>query len=651
MLLYKVLVETRDEIELANEKCSVLYRTFMQKYDVYMFVAHIQDDAILMAAISDKVVTEEIIDTFINALQLSHINRYSVAQIDFIEFNDLCRLSTFNRYGRPYEDISYFFNVNTSALTKCFSPVVFEPASKKQITMDLKNTTYQEILKEEINRIYDKRNPKDFIAHPTHYIFTGSDIKMTEMAMRILLQSLYNKNRIKNRYGIIINVSKDTYDYEAIKSAYEISNKSVVIIQIDEECNTNNTSYAFNDKAIDSLNLIAPFINQHKNDVLTIFVLNDRAKNLKNRIYDYCELPFIEIEENMVKNNSAKNVLTTLAKTYDIELNDKLTTSITPNKLYNAKDLIQIASNWFDNRVYNELYPAYNTSITKTTVDTKPIGSAYDELMDMIGLVKVKELINKAINYRNVCKVMEDRKLTTNPNSFHMVFTGNPGTAKTTVARLFAQILKENGVLSEGKLIECGRADLVGKYVGWTADLVKEKFKEAKGSVLFIDEAYSLLDGDHNTFGIEAINCIVQEMENHREDTIVIFAGYPEEMKEFLEKNPGMNSRIAFHINFDNYNEDELFAITELMAKKMALKLDKKVKDLLIPTYKEAMESKSFGNGRYVRNLLENAMLNHCNKISTKDLSTISNEDLVTIQVDDFEITPIEKDKHTIGFR
>ena len=125
-----------------------------------------------------------------------------------------------------------------------------------------------------------------------------------------------------------------------------------------------------------------------------------------------------------------------------------------------------------------------------------------------------------------------------------MIFTGNPGSAKTTVARLLSQILKKEGILDSGRFVEVGRADLIARYVGWTAKTVCEKFREAAGGVLFIDEAYSLVD-DSNTFGDEAINTIVQEMENHRDDVIVIFAGYPEKMKVFLEKNEGLRSRIS----------------------------------------------------------------------------------------------------------
>ena len=155
----------------------------------------------------------------------------------------------------------------------------------------------------------------------------------------------------------------------------------------------------------------------------------------------------------------------------------------------------------------------------------------------------------------------------------HMVFTGNPGTAKTTVARLLAGIMKEEKISTTGAFVECGRSDLVGKYVGWTAKIVKEKFKEASGGILFIDEAYSLLD-DSNSFGAEAINTIVQEMENHRDDVLVIFAGYPDMMNDFIDSNAGLRSRIAFHVDFPDYDVDELNEILCVMAKDRGYRLN-----------------------------------------------------------------------------
>jgi SpoVK/Ycf46/Vps4 family AAA+-type ATPase len=155
----------------------------------------------------------------------------------------------------------------------------------------------------------------------------------------------------------------------------------------------------------------------------------------------------------------------------------------------------------------------------------------------------------------------------------HMVFTGNPGTAKTTVARLFARIMRENGLLSRGHLVEVGRSDLVGKYVGWTAPAVQKKFKEASGGVLFIDEEYSLATENAGSFGEEAINTIVQEMENRRDELVVIFAGYPDEMEKFLQSNPGLRSRIAFHVPFADYGTEELCQIAKYQASKLELRL------------------------------------------------------------------------------
>lgn len=170
-------------------------------------------------------------------------------------------------------------------------------------------------------------------------------------------------------------------------------------------------------------------------------------------------------------------------------------------------------------------------------------------------------------------KLYEEKGVKWDHPAMHMIFSGNPGTAKTTVARLFARIMRENGLLSKGQLVEVSRGDLVGKYVGWTAPTIQAKFKAAIGSVLFIDEAYSLVDDRDGSFGDEAINTIVQEMENHRADVVVIFAGYPDKMEGFLAKNPGLRSRIAFHVPFADYTSGELCEIAQLISQKNGMTL------------------------------------------------------------------------------
>lgn len=182
----------------------------------------------------------------------------------------------------------------------------------------------------------------------------------------------------------------------------------------------------------------------------------------------------------------------------------------------------------------------------------------------MVGLADVKKVTDEILAAAKMQKMRKKMGLSETSPSMHMLFSGNPGTAKTTVARLLSQVLKEEEVLKYGHIVECGRQDLVGKYVGWTAQIVESKFQAARGGILFIDEAYSLVE-DNRTYGAEAINTIVQEMENYRDEVIVIFAGYPEKMKGFLEQNEGLASRIAFHLNFPDYSPEELTQILDLM--------------------------------------------------------------------------------------
>lgn len=269
----------------------------------------------------------------------------------------------------------------------------------------------------------------------------------------------------------------------------------------------------------------------------------------------------------------------------------------------------------------------------------------------MIGLSDAKQVIQKALNYYKMQKLYEEKGVKRDRPAMHMVFTGNPGTAKTTVARLFARIMKENGLLSKGQLIEVGRADLVGKYVGWTAPTVKSKFKAALGGVLFIDEAYSLVEDRDGLYGDEAINTIVQEMENHRDDVVVIFAGYPDKMEGFLQKNPGLRSRIAFHVPFADYSSKELCCIAKLIGKNKGLSFSEDAVVKLETLFDAARQQSDFGNGRYVRNILEQARMSQATRLMEADFDSITTEDVVTIKAEDIaEPKAKPQEKRRIGF-
>lgn len=270
----------------------------------------------------------------------------------------------------------------------------------------------------------------------------------------------------------------------------------------------------------------------------------------------------------------------------------------------------------------------------------------------MIGLSSAKSVISKAIANYKLNKLCMERGISRNKSSLHMVFTGNPGTAKTTVARLFAEIMKDEKVLSSGNFVEAGRADLVGDHVGATAKLVKKKFKEAQGGVLFVDEAYALCDSYEHGFGDEAINTLVQEMENQKDSVIVIFAGYPKPMKEFLNRNPGMLSRIAFQVEFEDYSLDELCEITKLMLSRKQMSITRNAMKKLRENYETVYKQNDYGNGRYVRKLLEEAEMNLAERLLQMGDIEFTDEMITTIEEEDIPaFTPKKQtEKNRIGF-
>lgn len=233
-----------------------------------------------------------------------------------------------------------------------------------------------------------------------------------------------------------------------------------------------------------------------------------------------------------------------------------------------------------------------------------------DELQALVGISNAKDQVKRILAFAKMRKAMEENGEHLEPITLNMEFVGNPGTAKTTVARIVAGLLTEIGIIKTGEFIEVGRADLVAKYVGQTAPMVQNVFQRAKGGVLIIDEAYSLLEEGRGGFGDEAINMIVQEMENNRKDTIVIFAGYPDEMDEFFLRNPGLRSRVPFRVNFEDYNVEEMLDICKLEAFKKGFLTDDMADKKIMEICEKSVKNKNNGNGRFCRNLIETGVLN-----------------------------------------
>ncbi len=259
------------------------------------------------------------------------------------------------------------------------------------------------------------------------------------------------------------------------------------------------------------------------------------------------------------------------------------------------------------------------------------IGAIFAELNNLVGLNNVKTLMREIYAFVEIQRRRQKEKLVTEPLVLHMIFKGNPGTGKTTVARIIGKLFKEMGVLNKGHLTEIERADLVGEYIGHTAQKTREQLKKSMGGILFIDEAYSLARGGEKDFGKEAIDTLVKAMEDHKDSLILILAGYQDEMDWFLQTNPGLRSRFPIHIDFPDYSLDELMAIAQVMLKNREYQLDfeatEELKKIISRNIGPGHEHS--GSARLVRNLIERAVRRQAVRLVAK--KTISREELILI--------------------
>jgi len=269
----------------------------------------------------------------------------------------------------------------------------------------------------------------------------------------------------------------------------------------------------------------------------------------------------------------------------------------------------------------------------------KTLEELLEALDALVGLEHIKQNVKSLINYVKIRKLREENELPNPPLSLHMVFTGNPGTGKTTVARILSELYKAIGVLSKGQLVEVDRSGLVAGYVGQTAIKTTEAVNSALGGILFIDEAYALAPdtGTMNDFGRESIETLLKLMEDNRNDLIVIVAGYSEPMERFITSNPGLESRFNRYFFFEDYNSDELNAIFTSMCAKSEYVLTDEAKTyarehfILIYITRE----ENFGNARHVRNFFENIVTVHSDRVSAIEGHT--REDLITVILEDLE--------------
>lgn len=269
------------------------------------------------------------------------------------------------------------------------------------------------------------------------------------------------------------------------------------------------------------------------------------------------------------------------------------------------------------------LQPASSLSVHIREGD-RTLEEYLEDLANLAGLDSVKSEVKRLISFLQIQERRKAHDLNQIPLSLHMVFTGNPGTGKTTVARLIAHIFRALRVLKKGHLVETDRSGLVGQYVGHTALKTAELVNTALDGVLFIDEAYSLAQGSESDFGQEAIDALVKRMEDHRDRLVVIVAGYKNEMEGFIKTNPGLRSRFSIYVDFNDYAPEELLAIFDGLCEKNEYTLSGEARERILGVFENAIRSAGaeFGNGRYVRNLFESSLRNQAMRLSgvTHDL-------------------------------
>ena len=654
---WKKKYNDRQEMEIISDNIQEKTEVFNTEIEDYIFVEKFSSEsiniAVIMLTFGD---VKTLVKDFLNNIEFE-ISDMKIEEIKLAKFREMSRNADtefIRDDDEMFEKIGIEPICNHYRLDGGFDENVISTPQKKKLYEMAPKCMCDNTLIPELDRIFEIPNKTGLLAHPVHYVFNTDVPEIRKNLNRVLVGALYKNGRIKSkRYSFTkFNGNANDMRLREFRSLYKSCIGGVVISRFElpgTESNIATGEYDF-------LEDFCEVIREYQNEVLTILTFPKNNSNVKNFVFSNLQsMSFVEIEEDLSDAEKSIDYLKTKAQENHIRIDKRLTNKIESDHKYYTRELNEIFDEWYHLKLKDTIYSQYKefNSVAKKVVKEETKGSAHNELTEMIGLDEAKKIIEKALDYYKAQKVFKEKGMSGKNPAMHMVFTGNPGSAKTSVARLFARILRENRVMSKGHMIEVGRADLVGKFVGWTAPLIKKKFAEAKGGVLFIDEAYSLVD-DSGTYGDEAINTIVQEMENNREDVVVIFAGYPKEMEKFLNKNPGLRSRIAFHVPFDDYNTDELCDIAKLMAKKDGMELTDDALVKLRDIFDFFRKSEDFGNGRFVRNVLENARMSQASRLVKMDFDEVLKKDLRTIKACDIEMPANYKKKenkqNSIGF-
>lgn len=512
--------------------------------------------------------------------------------------------------------------------------------NKRQIPQNIQEcfdgTVGMESLAEELKKFYNMlrlqndRKEKDFqpdLLKSTHFMIVGSRGSGKTLVGNIIGKLLYAFG-IRSTDGTVQIWARDilrAYDNEgdgAVERMFAKVSDATVIVENMQDILLERESVP-----VRQIALCLEKIMRDKKSVLSIILTgNKESKNifleknatLEDVLFDVIEIPrysmddLCEIAEKLaekralhIHESARKSLLYKIKQEYD---NSDFMNTISLGR-YIDEAAVRMADRYNQKDSVTEADMVY---LMPQDFDMEMEEEGLDELLakldEMTGLASVKEQVKKIINAVTVMKKARaaGAERESDLGSLHMLFRGNPGTGKTTVARLIGKIYQQLGVLPQGNfVVECNRSDLVGKYQGHTAQKVQEKIREAKGGVLFIDEAYSIYTNDGDDFGREAINELNAAIENNRNNMMIILAGYTEEMDELLKANPGLRSRIRNDIIFEDYNTEEMVEIFRSMIKDRNMCLEENIENLLYQLVETKSKVPDFGNARGVRNLVE----------------------------------------------
>lgn len=469
-------------------------------------------------------------------------------------------------------------------------------------------------------------------------VFDNFD-KCHQSALDLLTQLVVDEKiklnrRYKDNLGQMVdvtgkgNLTLNTTDEILVNGKYFI-----FITEKTEENIRNTFSNSFMKKVNDIISTIK--LNEENLSIICKFILNDYKTMINNNLH-------INVDFN-------ESVLNYILNKFDNSIGAHGLEECIKSNLYDPMIELELVGKINNEHPY-EIKVENNELVVTNKIDFIKLSSVmkvdeYDsldelnkELDNIIGLSSVKTFIKKLEDNIKVQNLRKSQGSKEAKLSLHMIFTGNPGTGKTTMARIMAKYLKALGYLSSGHLVEVSRNDLVGQYVGETAQKTMAKVNSAMGGVLFIDEAYAIARDEHDIFGIEAVDTIVKAVEDNRDNLVVILAGYSKEMEDFLKTNSGLKSRFNYNVEFEDYSPKELLEISKIIAKSNGYTLDNNLDDSLLELFKskQIKGKNDSGNGRLARNIIEDAITNQSNRLAKLDENTISKDEINKLIISDF---------------